>query len=84
MRYSNLFGKTKKETAKQAKLKSHQFLLRAGFINQTAAGLYSFLPLGFKVLSKIDAIVKQELAKENVQHLLMPYVSPASLWQETG
>ncbi|MBU1130200.1 proline--tRNA ligase [Patescibacteria group bacterium] len=84
MRYSKLFGKTEKETFKQVKLKSHQFLLRAGFINQTATGLYSFLPLGFRVLAKIDAIVKQELAKENVQHLLMPYVSPASLWQETG
>lgn len=84
MLYSKLFGRTRKELPKDTKLKSHQLLTQAGFINQTAAGLYSFLPLGFKVLSRVDTIIKEELAKEGVQHLLMPYVSPASLWKESG
>ncbi|MBU2592861.1 MAG: proline--tRNA ligase [Patescibacteria group bacterium] len=84
MRYSKLFGRTRKEVPRDTKLKSHQLLTQAGFINQTAAGLYSFLPLGFKVLSKVDIIIKEELSKEGVQHLLMPYVSPANLWKESG
>lgn len=84
MLYSKLFGKTRKSIAKDIKLRSHQLLVQGGFIDQTAAGLYSFLPLGFLVLAKIDAIIKEELAKEGVQHLLMPYVSPSELWKETG
>lgn len=63
---------------------SHQLLLRAGFITPVAAGIYSFLPLGFRVLEKIDQIIKEELAKRGVQHLLMPFVHPATLWEETG
>ncbi len=84
MRYSNLFGKTQKEVPKEAVAKSHQYLIRGGFINQLASGLYEFLPLGFRVLSKLDQIIKEELAKKGVQHLLMPLVHPASLWKETG
>lgn len=84
MKYSKSFGKTVKETPKEASIVSHQYLVRAGFINQLAAGLYSFLPFGFKVLTKIDQIIKEELAKKGVQHLLMPLVHPASLWKETG
>jgi prolyl-tRNA synthetase len=59
-------------------------LIRGGFIFQIGAGVYDFLPLGFRVLDKIDKIIKEELAKKDVQHLLMPFVHPASLWQETG
>jgi prolyl-tRNA synthetase len=84
MLYSKLFGKTSKTTSNQASLKSHQLLLRGGFIDQTGAGLYSYLPLGFLVLSKIDRIIKEELVKEDVQHLLMPFVVTADLWRETG
>lgn len=65
-------------------IKSHEYLVRAGFINQVAAGLYDFLPLGFLVLSKLDRIIKEELSRKGVQHLLMPFVHPASLWKETG
>lgn len=64
--------------------KGHELLLRAGFIMPVAAGIYDFLPLGFRVLEKIDKIIKEELAKRGVQHLLMPFVHPASLWRETG
>jgi len=84
MRYSKFFGKTQKETPKEAVAVSHKYLLRGGFVHQLAAGLYEFLPLGFKVLSKVDQIIKEELAKKGVQHLLMPLVHPASLWKETG
>lgn len=63
---------------------SHQLLLRAGFITPVAAGIYTFLPLGYRVLEKIDRIIKEELEKRGVQHLLMPFVHPASLWEETG
>lgn len=84
MRYSKFFGKTQKETPKEAVAVSHKFLLRGGFVHQLAAGLYEFLPLGFNVLTKVDKIIKEELAKKGVQHLLMPLVHPASLWKETG
>ncbi len=84
MRYSANFGKTQKEVPREATTISHQLLLRGGFIHQIAAGIYDFLPLGYRVLTKLDAIIKEELSKEDVQHLLMPFVHPASLWQETG
>lgn len=84
MRYSQTIAKTKKETPKDAIIVSHQYLVRAGFIYQLAAGLYEFLPLGFRVLTKVDQIIKEELAKKGVEHLLMPLVHPAALWRETG
>ena len=84
MRYSHLLGKTLRQKPRQTTIKSHELLLRAGFISPVAAGIYSFLPLGFRVLEKIDYIIKDELSKRGVQHLLMPYVHPASLWRETG
>lgn len=84
MRYSQVFGKTQKETPRDVNCKSHELLIRGGFIFQIAAGIYDFLPLGFRVLEKLDRIIKEELAKKGVQHLLMPFVHPASLWQETG
>lgn len=84
MRYSKSFAKTQKEIPKDVTIKSHEFLVRGGFIHQVAAGLYDFLPMGFKVLMKIDQIIKEELAKKGVEHLLMPFVHPASLWRESG
>ena len=82
MRYSALFGKTRKEVPKDAEVDSHKLLLKAGYIQQVAAGLYSFLPLGFRVLQKIDLIIQEELSIRGVQHLLMPLVHPSSLWEE--
>jgi len=84
MLYSETFGKSVKTVSSDTKLASHSFLVKGGFILQTAAGLYSFLPLGYKVLSKIHTIVEEELEREGVQNLLMPVVTPASLWQESG
>ena len=84
VRYADLFGKTSKDLPKEASAISHRLLLQAGFIYQTAAGIYSFLPLGFLVLQRIDAIIREELGIRGVQHLLMPLIHPASLWEETG
>ncbi len=84
MKYSTLVGKTSRQKLPGSEAISHQLLLRAGYITPVAAGIYSFLPLGYRVLEKIDAIIKEEFTKRGVQHVLMPFVHPASLWQETG
>jgi len=84
MLQSTLFGKTIKEAPKDAIADSHKLLTQAGFIAQIAAGIYSFLPLGWRVLKKIDHIIRDEFEKRGVQDLLMPIVHPASLWEETG
>jgi len=84
MRASELLFKTTKETGPEVKLVSHRFLLRGGFILQNASGLFSLLPLGFRVFEKIEAIVRQALNRVGCQELLMPLVQPARLWQESG
>lgn len=84
MKYSQLIGKTSRQKLPGSEVISHQLLLRAGFITPVAAGIYSFLPLGFRVLEKIDNIIKDEFTKRGIQHILMPFVHPATLWQETG
>ena len=84
MKYSKLLGKTLRQKSQTSEAVSHTLLLKAGFIKHVAAGIYDFLPLGYRVLEKIDRIIKEELAKKGVQHLLMPFVHPVSLWEETG
>lgn len=84
MKYSQLIGKTSRQKLPGSEVVSHQLLLRAGFITPVAAGIYSFLPLGFRVLEKIDRIIKDEFTKRGIQHVMMPFVHPAALWQETG
>ncbi len=84
MKYSTLLGKALKQKPHQVEAVSHELLLRGGFIYPVAAGIYDFLPLGFRVLEKVDRIIKEELAKKGVQHLIMPFVHPASLWKKTG
>jgi prolyl-tRNA synthetase len=84
MRVSKLFGKTQKETPAEAETISHQLLLRAGMIHQVAAGVYSYLPLGWRVLKKIANIIRDEMDKAGGQELMMPVLQPLELWQETG
>jgi prolyl-tRNA synthetase len=84
MRQSQLFAKTKKETPKGAEAISHRYLIRGDFIDQMAAGIYSFLPLGWRVYQKIENIIREEMNKLGGQELLMPALIPQSLWQETG
>lgn len=84
MRFSKLFLTTIKETPKDAVLKSHQYLLRGGFVQQVGSGIYNFFPLGKKVLDKVKKIVKEEMDKAGAQEVLMGFVTPAELWRESG
>jgi prolyl-tRNA synthetase len=84
MRLSKLFGKTQKETPAEAETASHRLLLRAGMIHQVAAGVYAYLPLGWRVLKKIADIIRDEMDKAGGQELMMPVLQPLELWQETG
>ncbi|MEE8174803.1 MAG: proline--tRNA ligase [Dehalococcoidia bacterium] len=84
MRLSQLFGKTLRQIPAEADTASHQLLLRAGMIQQVAAGIYSYLPLGWRALRKIEDIVRQEMNRAGGQELMMPVLQPLELWQETG
>ena len=84
MRLSNYFLPVLKETPAEATIASHQYMLRAGMIRQSGAGIYSWLPLGLKVLRKIEAIVREELERAGAVELLMPTIQQAELWQESG
>jgi prolyl-tRNA synthetase len=84
MKLSKLFLPILKDIPSDAKIKSHQLMLRAGMIRQSAAGIYSWLPLGFKVLKKIEAIVRQEQDRAGAQEMLMPTIQSADLWKESG
>ncbi|MCH5313918.1 MAG: proline--tRNA ligase [Helicobacter sp.] len=84
MRFSQLFVNTLKEAPKDALLKSHQYLVRGGFVQQIGSGIYNFLPLGKKLIDKVRAIVKEEMDKSGAQEILMGFVTPAELWRESG
>lgn len=84
MKFSKLYIPTLKEAPKDATLPSHQFLLRAGFIQQTGSGLYNFLPLGKKVLRKIENIVRDEMDKAGANEVSMSFVVPSELWKQSG
>ena len=84
MRLSNFPLSTLKETPADAEIISHQLMLRAGMLRKQAAGIYSWLPLGLRVLRKVEAIVREEMDRAGALELLMPAVQPAELWQESG
>jgi prolyl-tRNA synthetase len=84
MRSSQLFAPTLRETPAEAEVISHQLMLRAGFIRKAAGGVYSYLPLAWRVLKKIETIVREEMDAKGGQELAMPIVQPAEMWQETG
>ncbi|MED3723393.1 proline--tRNA ligase [Geobacillus stearothermophilus] len=84
MRQSQAFIPTLREVPADAEVKSHQLLLRAGFIRQSASGVYTFLPLGQRVLQKIEAIIREEMNRIGGMELLMPALQPAELWQQSG
>ena len=83
MRISELFGKTQREIPAEADTTSHRLLLRTGMISQVAAGVYAYLPLGWRVLRKIENIIRDEMDKAGGQELSMPVLQPLELWQET-
>ncbi|MDP3733516.1 MAG: proline--tRNA ligase [Candidatus Daviesbacteria bacterium] len=84
MKYSKLFGKTIKETPKDAILASHRLLYRAGYIRESTAGRYYLLPLGIKVQQKIQQIIKEEMDKTGAQEIITPVLHPKDLWKETN
>ncbi len=84
MRASQFLIATVKETPSDAVVISHQLMLRAGMIRKLSSGLYSWLPMGLRVLRKVESIVREEMNKSGAQEVLMPVVQPAELWQESG
>lgn len=84
MRTSQFPLQTVKETPSEAEIASHQLMLRAGMIRKLAAGLYNWLPLGLRVLRKVEAIVREEMNRAGALEMFMPAVQPAELWQESG
>jgi len=84
MRVSQFFISTLKEAPNEAELISHRLMLRAGLIKRLGSGLYTWMPLGLRVLRKIESIVREEMNKSGAIELLMPAIQPAELWQESG
>ncbi len=84
MRYSKLFGKTTKDIPKDIQLTSHQLLYKAGFIRESVAGRYFFLPLGMRVRNKIIQIIREEMDLAGSQEMIVPVLHPLELWQETN
>ena len=84
MRASKYFIQTMKETPSEAEVPSHIYLLRAGYIRKVAAGIYDYLPLGLKVLKKIENIIRKHMDEAGALEVLLPILTPAELWKETG
>ena len=84
MRASRFLLSTSKETPADAEVISHQLMLRAGLVRKLASGLYTWMPLGLRVLRKVEHIIREEMNKSGAQEVLMPVVQPAELWQESG
>ncbi len=84
MKTSQLLIATQKEAPNDAQIVSHQLMIRAGFIAKLASGLYSYLPMGLRILQKVEAIIRAEMNQSGAQELLMPVVQPAELWQQSG
>lgn len=84
MKQSKILIPTLKETPSDAEAVSHQLMLRAGYIKQVTAGVYAYLPLGFKVLENIEKIIREEMEKIDAVEMMMPAIIPASFWKESG
>ncbi|MCD2256256.1 proline--tRNA ligase [Agrilactobacillus fermenti] len=84
MKQSRVFIPTLKEVPSSAEAKSHQLMLRAGYIRQVSAGVYAYLPLAYRVLEKIETIIREEMAKIDAVEMKMPNLIPADLWRESG
>ena len=84
MRVSQFPLSTLKESPADAELVSHQLMLRAGMIRRLASGLYTWLPLGLRILRKVENVIREEMDKSGAIEVLMPSIQPAELWQESG
>lgn len=84
MKTSQILVPTQKEAPNDAQIISHQLMIRAGLISKLASGLYSYLPMGLKILQKVEKVIREEMNNSGAQEVLMPVVQPAELWQESG
>src|SRR6202000_2777866 len=84
MRLSQYFLPLLRENPSEAQIVSHRLMLRAGMVRQSSAGIYSWLPFGFRVLQKVEQIVREEQDRAGAQEILMPTIQPAELWRESG
>ena len=84
MKASHFFIRTLKEAPADAEIVSHKLMMRSGMIRKLGAGIYNYMPMGLKVIRKVEAIIREEMNKAGAVELLMPVVQPAELWQETG
>ena len=84
MRMSRLFLRTLRDDPADAEVDSHRLLVRAGYIRKVAAGIYSWLPLGHRVLRRVEQIVREEMDGAGAQELLLPIIQPLEMWQRTG
>jgi prolyl-tRNA synthetase len=84
MRASKFFLSTLKEAPADAELVSQRLMLRAGLVRRLAAGIYSWMPLGLRVLKKVETIIREEMNRAGAIELLLPVVQPGELWQESG
>ncbi|MEA3471415.1 MAG: proline--tRNA ligase, partial [Thermodesulfobacteriota bacterium] len=84
MRYSEMFLPTTREIPSDAETVSHQLMLRAGMIRKLTSGIYSYLPLGYRVIKKVEKIVREEMDRAGAQEVFLPAVQPSELWKESG
>src|SRR5438477_2579088 len=84
MRWTHTFIPTLKETPAEAEIVSHKLLLRAGLVRKLTGGLYTFLPLGVRVLQKIERIIREEMDRAGALEVLMPALQPPDIWQQSG
>ena len=84
MRATQFFLATLKEAPSDAEILSHKLMLRAGLIKRLAGGIYTWMPMGLRILRKVENIIREEMNRAGAIELLMPAVIPAELWQETG
>jgi prolyl-tRNA synthetase len=84
MRMSRLFGRTLRQAPAEAETENHKLLLRARLIEQLAAGVYSYMPIGLRVLRRIEQVIREEMNREGGEELEMATLQPAELWQESG
>ncbi|MEO6322323.1 MAG: proline--tRNA ligase, partial [Polaromonas sp.] len=84
MKASQFFISTLKEAPADAEIVSHQLMMRAGLIKKLGAGIYNYMPMGLRVIRKVEAIVREEMNRAGAIEMSMPVIQPAELWQETG
>ena len=84
MRASNLYAPTLRNTPAEAEIASHQLMYRAGMIRKVAGGMYTYLPLGWRVIRKIEEIIREEMDAAGGQEIGMPILQPSELWEESG